>query len=143
MDKNSATYYRTILYNDGNQTKELPADLHSLHEWVASRQALLGLGGQISKATALQVVMLWIATTSSGQQLVANNPLLHHVWPADDDFDVDWSTVQNGTPVEIIGEGSAITAVFMHEAPRRKGFVVLQVDGTPRTYKTENVRLKS
>ena len=140
MDKNAATYYRTLVFSNGQDTRALPPELVKLHEWTLSRQQLLGLGGQVSKTTALHIVMTWAATCASAEQFVANQPLLRAVWPPDEDK-VEWETVQTGTAVEIVSDDGATAAVFMNVAPRRKGHVVVQVNGNPQTLKAENIRL--
>jgi len=67
MDPQTASYYRAILFVDGQDHRTLPPTLVELHKWAVKRNQALGLGGMITKAVALSVAMTWLSSTKEGR----------------------------------------------------------------------------
>jgi hypothetical protein len=68
MDPTTASYYRAILFSDSQDARPLPKSLIDLHAWAFKRSQALGIGGIISKASALSIAMTWMSSTSEGRE---------------------------------------------------------------------------
>lgn len=81
MDRTTASYYRSILFNDAASQHAIPASLVALHNFAFKRCQAFGLS-IITKLVALQVVMDWVQVTAEGRAFAANDPDLSVVFAA-------------------------------------------------------------
>ena len=134
MDPTTASYYRSILFGNGNNVDHLPASLVALNAWTQRKLQNMGLNAQIRKETAMAVVLTWMAASQDGRQFAAMQGL-SEVFDAQekgaetkdasdkaetpDDLEINWGTVATGTPVHFYGDdGKRIDGVF---AGRQRG----------------------
>lgn len=68
MDPRTASYYRAIIFNDGQDSRPLPKSLMSLHAWAVKRGQAMGLNSTISRESALMVAIAWMSTTEEGRK---------------------------------------------------------------------------
>jgi len=67
MDRTTASYYRSILFHDGEDQRPLPQSLVRMHAWAFKCCQNLGIGSVITKQAALGVVMNWLIATKDGR----------------------------------------------------------------------------
>jgi hypothetical protein len=128
MDPTTATYYRTILFGDGQDQKALPASLVKLHQWILRRWQLLGLGVQITKALAMNVALTWLSSTREGRQFSKDIEALSTLFielPSDVPH-IDWALVKPGDPLMVNGENGIESATFVDKKP---GWIIVKVKG--------------
>jgi polysaccharide deacetylase 2 family uncharacterized protein YibQ len=68
MDPTTASYYRAILFLDGQDQRPVPKSLVELHAWAVKRGQAMGLGSMITKQAALTVATTWMSTTKEGRE---------------------------------------------------------------------------
>ena len=71
MDPSTASYFRALLFADGQDQKPLPPGLVKLYSWCVKRNGALGLGGMITKQLAFTIVLTWMSTTDEGRAFTA------------------------------------------------------------------------
>lgn len=141
MDPTTASYFRALLYRDGQDAKQLPAGLVKLHAWALKSNLALGRGGVISKETAISIVMTWMSSTNEGRAFARQNTNL------DDLFDlpgtsqaIDWDLVQPETLVLVEVNGKPTQGVFLK---RRGNTVDVKVGTEEKSFRTHLVKLVS
>lgn len=128
MDPQTASYYRAILFGDGQDQKALPPSLVRLHQWVVRRHQLLNLGVQITKAIALNVSLTWLSSTREGRQFAKDIEVISELFvelPSDKP-EIDWQFVKAGDPLTINGENGLEPATFVDKKP---GWIIVNVKG--------------
>lgn len=76
MDPSTASYFRALLFADGQAEKPLPPTLVKLYSWCVKRNGALGLGGMITKQLAFTIVLTWLSTTTEGREFAAHHTTL-------------------------------------------------------------------
>lgn len=73
MDRTTASYYRSILFNDAEAQQPIPASLLKLHIFAHKRCQAFGMPA-ISKMVALDVVLCWMTLTGEGRKFAQRHP---------------------------------------------------------------------
>ncbi len=148
MDPSTASYYRAILFVDGLDTRPLPPTLLQLHGWAVKRHLALGLGGTISKATALTVAMTWLSTTKDGREFTRENTTLGDLFagPAEesesvsDPDPIDWDSVEVESKV-VVTLSDNKTKKIGYFIARRGTWLDVRVDGELKPFRTSKVQI--
>lgn len=148
MDPSTASYYRAILFKDGTSDRKLPESLVLLHGWVLKRHLALGLGGIITKAVSLTVVLTWLSSTADGRKFAADHAGLGEMFgPVPDDEPEDavsteagdmWDRLPRDTEVVIqLRDKTVKKGQFLS---RRGGWVEVRVEGTAEFHRISKVK---
>jgi hypothetical protein len=147
MDPQTASYYRAILFLDGQETRKLPPTLLLMHAWAAKRCHAMGLGSTIAKQTALAVAMTWMSTTKEGREFTRESTTLGEIFSNPDDEpvtdgssdkEVDWKSVDPDTPVFVSINGALTPGLYVG---RRSSWVDVLVGGEKKQFRTHQVQL--
>jgi hypothetical protein len=146
MNAQTASYYRAILFNDGQDERKLPESLIRLHNWSLKCCQALGISSTIPKATALAVAMQWMASTEDGRAFTRTSTTLGDIFsePADsqgvnDASAVKWKDVKPGTPVvALAADGKPTQGVFVDQ---RMGWIAVAIDGKEQSFRISQVKL--
>lgn len=144
MNSQVASYYRAILFADGQDSSPLPKSLLTLHTFAEKRHQALGLGSTITKATALAIALTWLSSTDDGRKFTSESTNLGDMFgyvPESRDSDapsIDWDGVSIESPVIVMIDGKPTQGLFM---VRRGGWLDILVDGKERSFRTTNVKL--
>lgn len=74
MYPQTARYYRAILFGDPEAQEPIPPGLVTMNSWTEKAHLNMGLGSQITKYLALNVVLSWLHT-NEGREFAAETPL--------------------------------------------------------------------
>ncbi len=144
MDPTTATYYRSILFKDGQDSRTIPPGLMKLHSWTVKRSQALGLGMQVSKQTALAVVMSWFGTKEGKSFIRHNVPELAELFQdpkSSQSSEVDWDFIAVDTPVVAILDGGVqANGTFVS---RRSGYIDVKIGNETKAFRTNQVKLAS
>lgn len=159
MDPTTASYYRAVLYTDGLNDKPIPPGLIHMHKWAIKRHLALGLGGQMTKAFAFQVALVWLATTADGRKFATEETALGDFFcpPAEAPVEPEQAAVsQDPAP-----PAAEMTADLWDQLPletkvivrsgdqtkegaflgRRGAYVDVRIDGEAKPFKVRQVQL--
>ena len=153
MDPTTASYYRSILFNDASSQDPIPPVLLQLHKWAFKRCQNFGLN-IISKQTALQVAMDWLGMTAEGRKFASEHTSIGGLLggPDEDEAEsegddgpgtdtlgtIDWAKIEPESPVTVIVEQKPTIAKYLR---RRSSWVDVLLPGEtePRTFRTGEV----
>lgn len=147
MDPMTATYLRSILYNDGEDQRPFPPSLIELHKWTQKRHQALGCGPSISKTVALCMVMTWLSTTEDGRQFAQEETPLGDMFTepageaseaAEADGNVRWEVVPQNAKVTISDKGKTLEGLFQQA---RGNWIDVVVDGNLKHFRANKVQL--
>lgn len=158
MNTQVASYYRAVLFADGQDSRALPKSLMRLHTFAEKRHQALGLGSTIAKATALAISLTWLSSTKEGREFANENTNIGDLFVADEPDEeltesgestdgfpdpppsgkIDWSKVSEGTPVVIYDKDSTLQGTFVK---RRHSWIDVKVNGADRHFPMNQVRL--
>lgn len=151
MDPQTASYYRSILFHDGEDQRPLPPSLLLLHAWAIKRLQAMSAGSIIPKQAALCLVMTWMSSTKEGREFAVehtnlgelfcdeqNGPLTTIRELVPDDNAIDWDTLAPKTPVVVTVNKKAINGEFL---ARRGGNVDVLIGGEKKQYGVSQVQL--
>lgn len=143
MDPTTASYYRSILFCDSQDSRPLPPTLLKLHAWAIKRNQALGLGSTITKASALSVALTWMSSTKDGREFTRDyTPLEDMFLDTDDEQDtgqkVNWSTLPAETKVVVLIDGKPTTGEYL---ARRFNNIEVRIAGERKTFKRNQVQL--
>ncbi len=144
MNSQVASYYRAVLFADGQDSSPLPKSLMALHTFAEKRHQALGLGSTITKATALAISLTWLSGTTEGREFAAKSTNLGDMFSADDsagssgDNRVDWFKVKPETPVIIEDKGVTFPGKFL---ARRSNWLDVLVNGEEKHFRPQQVQL--
>jgi len=139
MDPATASYYRAIIFLDPGAQEKLPESLIKIHTWAIKRNQFMGLGGVISKQTALAVSMLWMAMTKEGREYAKSSGLGDIMLPTEEDKAVNWDFVAKDTPVTVIHKGNQVIGKYIGQ--RSGGFIEISIDDETKAYRPNQVKL--
>lgn len=148
MDPATASYYRAVLFVDRLDDRPLPPTLVQLHSWAVKRNQALGLGGMITKATALAVAMTWLSSTKDGRAFAReftpigdlfDEPTVAELWEPAEISAEEWDALPAGSEVLVtMYDGAPRTAKFVE---RRGGWIDAEIDGDVKHFRTSKVKL--
>ena len=151
MNSQVASYYRAILFADGQDSQPLPKSLLALHMFTEKRHMALGLGSTVTKATALAISLTWLSGTSEGREFTAEHTILGDMFSAEDISDVvdgpvgrsgenkvDWFKVNPETAVLIEDKGTTFPGKFI---TRRANWLDVMVNGEEKHFRPQQVKL--
>lgn len=146
MDPTTASYYRAILFIDPTDTRPLPPSLMQLHGWAVKRSGALGLGGTISKATALTVAMAWMTGTKEGRKFSREETTLGDLFSEVDETEEnewvisaeEWDSLPAETDVIISKNRTTLPGKFL---ARRGSWVDVRVNGEVIRVRTNQVKI--
>lgn len=156
MEPQIASYYRAILFADGQDTRPLPPTLVQLHKWAVKRHQALGLGGTVSKAVALNVALTWLSSTADGREFASAFTTLGDLFceePAElsddgsdelsdelsDDPSDEWDSLPAETEVVVtMRDKSTATGQFIG---RRGNWIDVRVNGTVEHFRISKVQI--
>lgn len=143
----AASYYRAILFRNGEDVTRLPQSLMELHGWAMKSHQALGLGPLISKAVALTVAMTWMSNTEDGREFTRTNTTLGDMFaePSGDceaaavASAVDWDKVALQTCVIVTLRDNSTKQGMFHG--RRGAWLDVLVDGEMKPFRMARVQL--
>jgi hypothetical protein len=151
MNSQVASYYRAVLFADGQDATPLPKSLIALHMFAEKRHHALGLGSTITKATALAISLTWLSGTVEGREFAAKRTNLGDMFSAEDlsevledrtgsagDNRVDWFKVKAETPVVVEDKGVTYNGSFL---ARRANWLDVRVNGEEKHFRPQQVQL--
>lgn len=100
MDPSTASYFRALLFADGQAERPLPPMLTKLYAWCVKRNGALGLGGMITKQLAFTIVLTWMSTTKEGREFTREHTPLGDMFCGFDPDEVDEGTEEPVINVE-------------------------------------------
>lgn len=158
MDPTTASYYRAILFVEAYDDKPLPPTLVLLHKWAIKRCQALGLGGTISKQTALSVAMMWMSTTNEGIEFTREFTTLGDIFgapdddmsgiissvknddeSADDENVVDWDALPVETKVIATKGGTQMIGEYVGR--RSRAWIDVRIDGERQSFRPRHVQI--
>lgn len=154
MNAQVASYYRAVLFADGQDSRPLPKSLMRLHMFTEQRHQALGLGSTISKAVALSVCLTWLSGTQEGRKFTKTQTSLKDLFTeeaeeesesGDDESTTEqpasshMDKIKAGTPVVIDDDGKSIRGTFIE---KRGSWIVCQVDSKERSFRTHTVKVE-
>lgn len=154
MDHTTASYYRSILFNNAYAADPIPASLVKLHQFAHKRCMNFGMNN-IAKLVALQVVMDWVGLTGEGRKWASRHPDLAGLFDdpntdlgedGEDDSDsdveqaVNWDAIEAGTKVVVEVDQKPTPAAFAH---RSGGWLHVKLPGQSETqpFRVKQVKL--
>lgn len=159
MNSQVASYYRAIIFNDGQDPRQLPKSLVKMDSWASARHQALGLGSTITKASALAVALAWLSGTEEGRKFSQDVHGLNGMFaqPAESQAEVDtppepkddsksqpnettvnWKQVKTGTPVVITEGDKQINGTFVGQ---RGSWIDVIVNSEEKHFQTRSVKL--
>lgn len=139
MNAQTASYYRAILYNDGQDERKLPESLIRLHTWAQKRCQALGISSTIPKATALSVTLQWLAGTEEGRAFSRTIPELGDLFSDESgDTVISWKDVAPNTPVIVSVDGKPVPGLFVSQ---RGSWIDVKIDGVEKHVRVPQVKL--
>jgi len=160
MDPQTASYYRAVLHTDSTDERPVPESLVRLHMWAVKRNHALGLGGMITKATALAIGLTWLSATEEGRLFSRDHTKLGDMFlafEADEDededdgegedapFDVpaatdeDWAALKSGADVVVtMKSGVKRPGQFVS---RSGGWAEVTVNGAVKNFRVGKVQI--
>lgn len=146
MDPQTASYYRAILFTDGQDSRPLPQSLLRLHAWAIKRHQAMGLGGTIAKASALAVAMTWLSSTNDGREFAKEHTNIGDLFVAEaeeaveaEPNKVDWSEVEPETPVLVMIDDKPTAGHFVER--RGRSWIDIRINGETKKFRCSQVRL--
>jgi plastocyanin len=145
MDPSTASYYRAILYADSQDSRQLPPTLIRLHAWAVKRGMALGLGGTISKQSALAVAMTWLSSTKEGRAFADEFTTIGGLFseaeiPLTPGDEVKWEKVQADSKVIVNVNDQTLIGKYIG---RRSSWVDVMVDGERKSYRLHQVQVQA
>ena len=151
MNSQVASYYRAVLFADGQDSQPLPKSLLALHMFAEKRHMALGLGSTVTKATALMVAITWLSSTVDGREFTSKHTNLGDIFSTEDignvlgnpesgsgENKVDWFKVKPETPVVIEDKGITFPGKFV---ARRTNWLDVLVNGEEKHFRPQQVKL--
>lgn len=138
MDPVTASYYRSILYHDGQDQRPLPPTLTQLHAWAFKRYQAMGAGSVISKQAALSVALTWMSQTKEGRAFTAENTTLGELFGCEKPSGIDWDTIEPDSDVIVTVGDKQTPAKFIR---RRAGWLDLAVGDETKSFRMSQVQL--
>jgi hypothetical protein len=142
MDRTTASYYRSILFNDAESQESLPVSLVKMHIFAHKRCQAFGMSA-ISKTVALEVVLWWMASTGEGRKFAQRHPDLKGLFDvtADDESDDDELEAKSpatGTACLVTIDGVEVEGSFVRYTGR--GWAKAVVNGEEKNVRRGSVR---
>lgn len=100
MDRTTASYYRSFLFNDAESQEPIPASLVQMHRFAHRRYQ--ALGKRVEKTEAMQTCYFWMCMTGEGRKFAQRHPDLQGLFsatladPDDEDEDSDGDAAPSG-----------------------------------------------
>lgn len=148
MDRDTASYYRAILFGDVTNETPIPPTLVLLHAWAFKRFQAMGAGSIISKQAALCVAMTWMGSTKEGREFAREHTTIGELFaddvPAEGSFVpagatvVDWDSVPVQSKVVVMVDEKPTAGEFLG---RRGGWIDIRVGGESKPFRTSQVIL--
>jgi hypothetical protein len=151
MDPTTATYYRAILFNDGQDQRPLPQTLLALHAWTFKRSQAMGLGSIITKQIALNVALTWLSSVKEGREFARECTSLGELFDDEEtEFSVtdgggqhsvsaiDWTKVEPGTQVVVADKGATIYGTYVQ---KKSNWITVNVAGEEKSFRSPQVQL--
>lgn len=145
MDQSTASYYRSILFHDGQDQRPLPKTLVMLHAWAFKRFQAMGAGSIISKQVALSVALTWMSSTKDGMAFTRENTDLGDFFEADaeqpesdDETMIDWVNIPLETKVVVLIDNKPTPGEYIG---RRSSRIDVRIAGERKSFKREQVQL--
>lgn len=144
MDPITASYYRSILFHDGEDQRPLPPSLVMLHAWAFRRFQALGAGSIISKQSALAVAMTWLSGTTEGRAFSREQTELGNMFseqeesPVVENASTDWDTVPAETDVIVLVGETPTEGMYVR---RRGGWLDIRIQGVEKPFRSSQVKL--
>ena len=148
MDPTTASYYRAILFIDSQDSRPLPPTLVLLHQWAIKRCQAMGLGGTISKASALTVAMTWMSTTEEGKEHTRDFTSLGDIFGEPEvpgpsvvagESIVDWDAVPLESNVIAMSGDKQVNGVYVGR--RSRAWIDVRIAGERKTFRPHQVQL--
>ena len=147
MDPVTASYYRSILYHDGQDQRPVPPTLAKLHAWTFKRFQAMGAGGIISKQAALSVALMWMSMTSEGRAFARENTTIGELFcPYDETTDeltsnenlIDWDAVPLESKVLVVVDQKPTVGEYIG---RQSSWIKVLVNGERKSFRSHQVQL--
>lgn len=138
MDPVTASYYRSILYHDGQDQRPVPPTLAQLHAWTFKRYQAMGAGSIISKQAALSVALVWMSQTKEGRAFTAEHTSLGELFGCEKPSGIDWDTIEPDSDVIVTVGDKQTPAKFIR---RRAGWLDLAVGDETKSFRMSQVQL--
>lgn len=146
MDYTTASYYRSILYHDGQDQRPLPPTLAKLHGWAFKRYQAMGAGSIISKQAALSVALMWMSMTKEGRAFARENTNIGDLLCPEDDGHpteaidgIDWTTLPLESKVVVVLNDEE--TVGEYAGRRSRGWIDVNIAGERKSFRANQVKL--